>query len=165
MINHNRKESINEVVSKVFEQTAFLFPEPVDFTSGVSFDDFELILVSIHFAGDMEGNVSLVLPLEMCRELSANILGEEMDENEDKDKNIDAVKEILNIITGQLLTKIFGHKALFNLSAPQVQELNQEEFFSSLANKDFACHIIEQYPVITVFSVEAEHYEHKSIGC
>jgi CheY-specific phosphatase CheX len=160
MIDHNRKESLNEIVSKVFEQTAFLFPEAADLSGGISFEDFELIHVYISFTGDAEGEVSMVLPFEMCRELSSNILGEDFPETEEREKAIDAVKEMLNIITGQLLTKLFGHKGLFNLSSPELKELNREEFFGSLEQKDYSCHLIEQYPVITTISIKAGVYEH-----
>ena len=164
MTDHNCMESLNEVVSKVFEQTAFLFPEPANLADGISFDDLELFLVTITFSGEAEGDVSLILPIEMCRELSSNILGEDAGETEDREKYIDAVKEILNIITGQLLTKLFGHKALFNLSAPQIMELNREEFFSTIEQKDYSCHLIEQYPVITTLTLRTGSYEHTGAG-
>lgn len=160
MIDQNRRESLNEIVVKVFEQTAFLFLERADLAGGISFDDMELIHVHISFSGDAEGEVSIILPLEMCRELSSNILGEDISEADERDKSIDAVKEILNIITGQLLTKLFGFKALFNLSAPQVMELNREEFFSAIEAKDYTCHLAEEYPVITTLLVKAGAYEH-----
>lgn len=160
MIDPNRRESLNEIVVRVFEQTAFLFLEPADLAGGISFDNMELVQVHISFSGDAEGEVSLVLPLEMCRELSSNILGEDISESDDRDKCIDAIKEVLNIITGQLLTKLFGYRALFNLSSPQVMELNREEFFSTIEEKDYTCHFAEEYPVITTLMIKAGAYEH-----
>jgi len=164
MTDHNCRESLKEIVSQVFEQTAFLFPEPVDLADGISFDDLELFLVTINFTGEAEGETSLILPMEMCRELSANILGEDSVDGDDKEKYIDAVKELLNIITGQLLTRLFGHTALFNLSAPALVELNREEFFSTIEQKEYCCHLIEQYPVITTLTLNVGSYEHKSTG-
>lgn len=159
MIDQNRRESLSEIVVKVFEQTAFLFLEPADLAGGISFDDLELVHVQISFSGDAEGEVSIVMPLDMCRELSSNILGEDIS-GADRDKCLDAVKEMLNIITGQLLTKLFGYKALFNLSAPQVTELNREEFFSTIEQKDYSCHLAENSPVITTLMIKAGAYEH-----
>ncbi len=161
MTDNNCRESLNEIVSKVFEQTAFLFPEPADLCDGISFDDMELLYVTITFSGEAEGEVSIILPIEMCRELWANILGEDFGDTEDREKYIDAVKEMLNIIAGQLLTKLFGHKALFNLTAPQIKELNREEFFSTMDQRDYSCHLIEQYPVITSMTITSGSYEHQ----
>jgi chemotaxis protein CheY-P-specific phosphatase CheC len=164
MTEHNFKDTLGEIVGKVFEQTAFLFPEPADLLDGISFDDFELILVNLQFAGAREGEVRLIIPLELCRELTANLLGEDMGDIDERDKSIDAAKEILNIITGQLLTEIYGQKAVFDLKSPQVQELTREELFSSLEGKDYICRTIDDYPIIATLTVNSDEYEHKSIS-
>jgi CheY-specific phosphatase CheX len=160
MNSPNHKESLSEIVCKVFEQTAFLFPEKVDFEEGISYDDFELISANLSFTGDLAGDVSLILPLDLCRELAANLLGEDMTEGTDRDKYIDAAKEMLNIITGQLLTELFGQKALFSLGSPQVNDLVKEEFFANMEQGDYTCCMVDDYPIIATMRVRETIHEH-----
>jgi chemotaxis protein CheY-P-specific phosphatase CheC len=164
MSDNERKEYLKEIVSSVLEQTAFLFPETVDLNDGVSFDGHDMLWASIDYSGDREGEVTLIIPLDLCRELATNLLGEDPEDNDEKEKAIDAAKEILNIITGQLLTRLYGEKALFNLSAPQIKDFVQEEFFSTLEQKDYVCNLVDDYPVIATLTTRTEEYEYKSIG-
>jgi len=164
MAEEKRKELLGEIVRSVLEQTAFLFPEPADLYDGVSLDGYEMVWASIDYSGDREGEVSLIIPMEMGRELSTNLLGEEIDNNDNKDKAIDATKEILNIITGQLLTRMYGERALFNLSTPQIKDFMQDEFFGALENKDYVCNLVDEYPVIVTLTIKQEECEHKGIN-
>lgn len=158
------RETLNNAVCRVLEQTAFMFPEPADMLDGISFDDIKFVLTELSFSGDECGEVFLIVPDEFCAELSANMLGEDIDDADPKDKRIDALKEILNIIAGQLLTDIYGEKAMFNLTAPKVKDLPQDEFFSIIDKNEYACSISDEHPIIAIFTLEKESHEHKSIG-
>ncbi|MEW6014897.1 MAG: chemotaxis protein CheX [Candidatus Zixiibacteriota bacterium] len=164
MKNPEYTEALREVISAVMEQTAFMFPEPAGLEDGFTFDEFEVVLVTLRFSGDREGEMSLVVPVELCHELSANILGEEKADEINRDKCADAAKEMLNIITGQMLTRLFGDGALFNLSAPVCKEPAQEEFFAALEDRDYACFRIDTYPVIATFMIMSGHYVNKGTG-
>jgi chemotaxis protein CheY-P-specific phosphatase CheC len=164
MGENERKEFLREIICSVLEQTAFLFPETVDLNDGVSFDEHEMVWASINYSGDREGEVTLIIPMALCQELSTNLLGEDAENNDEKDKAIDAAKEILNIITGQLLTRMYGERALFNLSAPQIKDFVQEEFFGTLEQKDYICNMVDDYPVIATLTTRSEEYEYKSIN-
>lgn len=161
MKNPEYAEALRNVVGAVMEQTAFLFPEPVNLEEGITFDEFELVSATLRFNGDREGEMALVVPVGLCHELSANILGEEISDEINRDKCADAAKEMLNIITGQMLTRLFGDGALFNLSAPVCTELVREEFFAALENREFVCFRIDTYPVIATFQLTTGNYVDK----
>ncbi len=160
MNESKRKELLSEIVCKVFEQTAFLFPEKVNFLEGMSFDDFELISVNLEFRGDKEGETVLIIPIDLCRELAANLLGEDPAEGEDREKCYDAAREILNIITGQMLTELFGQKALFSLDSPRATELACEAFFAGYEQGDYVCCTVDDYPIFAAMSLKEKVYEH-----
>jgi CheY-specific phosphatase CheX len=164
MKNPEYSKALREVISAVMEQTAFMFPEPAGLEDGFTFDELEVVVVTLRFSGDREGEMSLVFPVELCHELAANILGEEKADEISRDQCADAAKEMLNIITGQMLTRLFGDGALFNLSAPVCIDPAQEEFFAALEERDFACFRIDTYPVIATFMIMSGHYANKGTG-
>ena len=96
-----------------------MFPEAINLQDGIAFGDQDLICVSLSFSGERSGDISLILPTALCQELSANILGEDMTEDGAPEKGLDAAKETLNIIAGQLLIQVFGETAIFNLPRPR----------------------------------------------
>ena len=164
MSDADYKKIINNTVGGVLEQTAFMFPEPADMVEGVSFEEFDFIIVSLDFTGDRSGSVKMIVPVEFCGELSANLLGEEIGDSDPGENNFDAAREMLNIVAGQLLVSIFGDKALFSLANLQAKSLDKEEIFGIIGETDYACSMVDDYPVITIFSLEGKIYEHKSIG-
>jgi len=159
------RETVNEVICKVLEQTAFIFPEPADLSDGLNLDDFEMLEATVSFGGEREGTLELIVPVEFCRELASNILGEDIAEAESEEKHVDAAKEIVNIIAGQLLPRLYGEKALFNLTPPQTRQLSKEEFFSAIDQKEYACSMADDYPIIVVFTLGKAADERQSTRC
>ena len=140
-----------------------MFPEPADMEEGISFDKFEFNIARLAFKGDKSGEVTLIVPNEFCGELAANMLGEEIEKSDPKGKHADALREILNIIAGQLLTSLFGDKAVFNLMPPEVSELPKEEFFALIGENDYACSRSDDYPVISFCTLSEESHERSGI--
>ncbi len=161
-MKQNFKENLNKVVCDILERTAFLFPEPADLSNGITFDNYELVMATLSYRGDKEGDVTLIVPKELCMELASNLLGEDIDEDDPGEKPYDAVKEILNIIAGQLLIEIYGEKALFTLTSPKVRDLDKETFFSIIENQDYALAVADDYPIITIMKTREEVDEHQS---
>lgn len=165
MSNNEYKDITLKTVMEVLEQTAFVFPEPSDMLDGVSFDDLKFIKVSLGFSGDKQGRVKMILATEFCAELAANLLGEDLEETVPEENDYDSAREMLNIISGQLLTSIFGDEALFSLSAPEVEPIASEKLFQLIDSEDYALCMVDEYPVIAMFTLEeAPANEHQSIG-
>jgi hypothetical protein len=72
MSNQNVMEAINKTVSGVLEQTAFMFPEPADLTSDISFEDFDYVLVKLNFSGDKSGDIKMIIPIDFCAKTCNN---------------------------------------------------------------------------------------------
>ena len=165
MAKQDFKELLNEVVCRVMEQMAFVFPEPADLSDGVAFDDIELLLTSLSFKGDKEGQVSLIVPVEFCMELSANLLGKDIAKAGTREEYGDAVKEILNIITGQLLIRLFGEEVMFNLTAPEIKDISGEEIFPLIENNVYSFSMADDHPIIATLTLAEKAHEHKGINC
>jgi len=162
MNESNIKEILSETVCRVMEQTAFVFPEPIDLSDGIGFDDYDMLAVNLSFNGDSEGDMSFMVPMELCTEIAANLLGEEDEASISDDSCQDSAKEMLNIIVGQLLTKLYGEKAIFNLTPPEVRPLTKDELFAEVDDKPYACFMADDYPIIITFQAKDLFYEHKS---
>ncbi len=158
------KTLLNDVVCRVLEQTAFLFPEPGNLSDGISFEAREFLSASLLFSGDRKGNVVLILPVEMSLELAANLLGEDEEIDVSTEKHFDAAKEILNIIVGQLLTELYGDKALFDLTPPNVREISREELFALIEQNEYALSVADDYPIVALLNPTVKEHEHQSSG-
>ena len=64
---------------------------------------------------------------ELARQVAANLYGTELDEVTDPQAG-DALKEVLNVITGDYLHKLEGNEPIFDLAAPQLVEWARAEF-------------------------------------
>jgi CheY-specific phosphatase CheX len=78
---------------------------------------------SIAFSGPAEGVVNLTAPEELCRELAANVLGGEVSEM-GRTQAEDALKELANVMCGELTERLYGEKAVFDLTVPSVCEID-----------------------------------------
>lgn len=164
MSNKKTMDIINKTVSGVLEQTAFMFPEPVDMVSGVSFEDFEYVLVKLNFIGDKAGEIKMIIPVDFCAELSANLLGEDIGDVDPEENNFDSARELLNIVSGQLLVNLYSDEALFSLINFEVKKLEKEAFFSIIEGCEYQCCLVDDYPVITIFTLQEIADECKSIS-
>ena len=122
-MNQSYSEIITESVVDIFEKAAFLFPIPIEETEeGCSDEDGQMICIGITFNGPSNGEFIISLPKELTKEISANMLGIDEDDPDVEQKSIDAAKEILNIVCGNILPKIYGEEPIFYLSAPYILE-------------------------------------------
>jgi len=150
MPNQIDRTLLNDVAISVLEQTAFIFCEAANLQDGIDLDAFEFIKVRIEFSGDQDGLVIAIAPGKFCCELAENMLGEELITEECGEKNIDALKEILNIIAGQYLIRLYGDRAVFDLSAPEATEISSEELCNMVGQYDFGCCLSDDYPILTL---------------
>jgi len=164
MSNKNIMEVINEAVSGVLEQTAYMFPEPLDGDTEVSFEDFEYVLVKLNFSGDKSGEVKMIIPVDFCAELSANLLGEDIGDVDPEENDFDSARELLNIVSGQLLVDLYGNEALFSLTDLEVKKLEKDAFSSMIEDCEYHCCMVDDYPVITIFNTQEVENECKSIS-
>ncbi|MFP4355083.1 MAG: chemotaxis protein CheX [Phycisphaerae bacterium] len=116
---------LDETLAGVAEDTimslAFLFLMSEDEAGGIEAD--ASVTASVEFSGPFAGALFLSAPQPMLDELAANMLGFEQGEAglpSDDVKN-DALKELLNVICGNLLPEIAGNEAVFKVHAPQIQ--------------------------------------------
>uniref|UniRef100_A0A7C4MR39 Chemotaxis phosphatase CheX-like domain-containing protein n=1 Tax=Desulfatirhabdium butyrativorans TaxID=340467 RepID=A0A7C4MR39_9BACT len=108
--------TLMEVASEMLESLAFMFstPDTTDFDPPES-DAFRI--VTVEFDGPFSGALVLMAAEETLPELTASMLGVEETEISSEQKE-DALKETLNVVCGNLLPRIAGKEAVFDIARP-----------------------------------------------
>ncbi len=116
------KEQLNKELSRVagesLEKLAFIFSFSEDWKD----DTFPepAAVASISFAGPFSGKLAVKISARVLVELAVNMLGIDDEETVPPDQQYDALKEMANIICGNLLPVIAGETLVFNIDAPKI---------------------------------------------
>jgi len=164
VIEQKHKDTLRTVLGGVLEQAAFVFADEGADPSRIDPYAMQLIQITLTYAGARSGRVLLILPIDLCRDFSANMLGSDPTECESRESQIDAGKEITNMVTGQLLTELYGTTEVFNLTAPVAKDLPPDAFFATLDANDYVCVMVDDLPVIAILSEKGAPHEHQSIS-
>ncbi len=116
--------SLNDLVAKTASETlenlAFVFSFPKT-ESDAPPETAGAVLCKIGFSGPFSGVLDMSITEGCLAELAANMLG--IDEEEiSAEQKADAVKEVINVICGNLLPAVAGTRALFDLDAPETTD-------------------------------------------
>lgn len=105
-----------EVTADTLEKLAFLFASPMD--TPPSLEEHALSTVQVGFAGAYAGGLELSLSKPALAELAANMLGVMEGEPLGEEQQQDALKELANVICGNILPVLAGDTAEFSIDAP-----------------------------------------------
>ena len=105
-----------QVTEDTFASMAFLFPggEPDDAPG-------DPVVITVAFAGPQRGRLEMLLPKRILDTLAVNMLGLDETQAPTPDQKADAVKEVLNVICGNLLPRIDDPKAVYDVCPPVIE--------------------------------------------
>ena len=144
-------EKIQSVFADVLEHMAFMFADPADEPT-LPEQSSGTIAAGIQFSGEMAGEIRLVSTTALAAELASNLLGTDLDDVDDH-QLIEAMKELLNVTCGQVLTQIAGSDPVFDLTPPQVFEFNPEEWNSNDVTGSTSFLMVDDEPVVIRFDL------------
>ena len=110
-------EATLRAVAGVLERQAFLFAEPLP-AGAFRSNGKEYLAATLVFEGPVRGGMLAAFPESLAREMAANLLGAEPDQDRAAEFAADALGEFLNVACGHLLTALFGTGHAFDLTAP-----------------------------------------------
>ncbi|ERP31719.1 hypothetical protein [Chitinivibrio alkaliphilus] len=136
----------------ILEESAYLFTALLDegATPDVATWDAQGAAVSYEDEDKtVHGEVHLWYPPGISTIAAANMLG--IDEGDERavSKGDDALREILNIVAGNVLSSIYGEDILFNLTVPY--RLDRDVLMDDEASEMRAWLESEDYPLLCVF--------------
>ncbi len=117
-MNNKYNEELYRVAEETLASLAFIMPLDPDEEAPDETD--ARLVASVSFTGPFDGTLFLSVPAGLLRELSANMLGAEDDEEPPIDEQHDAFAEALNVICGNLLPVIAGAEVVFDVHAPEI---------------------------------------------
>jgi len=147
MLNEEQLEIVSEVFCDVIEKMAFMFGENVAATD-LPMSSQRYFLAQMSFDGEREGVLCMAVPVEMCIEVAANVLGVDPDDDFAQDESCDALKEVLNVTCGNLLTALAGEEPVFNLHPPEVSELDEAGWQALLEEEGSIAFNVDENPVL-----------------
>jgi len=117
------RELLFQTARKVFEEAAFALVDPPE--EGAGDERSEAISVAVDFEGPFSGFLALSAERELAVIFAANMLGTDEDDPDADAKCLDALKELVNMICGNLLPAVAGMGPEFRIQAPR--EISREE--------------------------------------
>jgi CheY-specific phosphatase CheX len=140
------RQTLDEVLPDVMGKLTFMFVEPAgkyDLTPPT-----ECMSASMTFSGERNGNLTLAVASEVCGEIAANVLGVETDENLTDAEKLDALRETLNVLCGNVLTAVCGESAVFDLSIPETASLTLEGWRQLVGDVSCVGYLVDERPLL-----------------
>ena len=142
------KEDELKVISRVLEETAFIFSDLMESYDMPKIDKRDAKGVTLTFKGDPSGELHLWAGNDFVRVTAANMLGIDEQAPDAVEKGIDALKELLNIIVGNYLTEIYGTDQIYDLGIPDV--LSVDSLSDDFKNSEAIWLTAEDCPILVV---------------
>jgi CheY-specific phosphatase CheX len=151
-MNSETETILRDSLSTVLQDFAFMFAEPPE-------DDAPpmepCIAVNMQFHGPISGAALLAVPVSLASELAANVLGVDPDEGESPEVALDAVKELLNVTTGNLVTALAGEDPIFDLSIPERVPFDHATWAAQCAQPGTFVLLVEDRPLLFSVSLQS----------
>lgn len=138
---------LNQVFSSVLEQLAFMFVDAAGKDSP-KIDAAGIVQTRMGFQGPFSGHMELIVPRGMCEELAANVLGLEPDDEVVLRAPFDALKELLNVTCGNVLTRIAGDQPVFDLTIPTVEQYDADQWDAFRTRDNTLFVLVDDHPVL-----------------
>lgn len=110
-------QTLYDVAADVFESLAFMLLMPDD---TIDTGDVRASAVRVDFSGPFAGQLFLRVPEATLSALATNMIGLPVGETPSAAQQRDALREVANVITGNLLPKVASREAVFAVHAPDI---------------------------------------------
>ena len=139
-MNNNLVSELSKAAVLTFEELGFMFPS-LELDEVQERAPFET-KVSVGFTGPFSGTLVMSMFGGLLPVIAANMLGEA--DTPTVSQQQDALKEIANVICGNMLPGIAGPKEIFHVDSPQILEAGDEYVVSGEESKTESVIGIEQ---------------------
>jgi CheY-specific phosphatase CheX len=117
-MNDKIDNKISKIAAETLDKLAFMFASPYDPEDSIQEDPDKG--VSASFNGPFSGTLAMKVSEKLLSEIAGNMLGVDDEDEIAPDDKIDALKETINVICGNILPAIGGKQAVFNIGAPEI---------------------------------------------
>ena len=139
-MNEELRETIIDGFTDVIEKMAFMFIEEAEEDE---MDADGALVATMSFTGDHSGSLTLALSPATANELASNVIGVD-----------DALRELLNVTCGNLLTGHYGEEPVFDLSVPKVESIDASAWRNLVKAPDAIALLIDDNPAVIQFKTK-----------
>jgi hypothetical protein len=140
---------LHKAFAEVLQQLTFLFASPdADVDTDMAKPESDWMTLILPFEGPETGEVGLRLPRSLQIEVAANFLGLDSESPEAELHSEDASRELLNVVTGHVLSDWAGENSVFNLGPARLLEKGSDHHSDLSESFD-----VEGNPAILTFSM------------
>jgi two-component system chemotaxis response regulator CheY len=125
---------------RVLEDAAFVFTEEADAPADASAWPATLSQASLTFVGPVSGRFMLAASSRLGETLAAEMLGAEPDSPGAAEQADDALRELLNMITGATLAQVFAQEP-WEMGVTASRRVAPAEHLDSLSGADVSVHL------------------------
>ena len=106
------------------------------------------VQAKVSFRGQLCGNLTVAAPQALLCEIAGNVLGVDPDDDQAAEAAPDALKELVNLVAGRLLTEVADVVAVHDLTAPVFGGVDADEWARpAVAGVTPAWFQVEDHPV------------------
>lgn len=139
-------------LARLLEDWGLMIVEPADSSFKTFNQESDFYLASIKFKGAVNGEYQVLTQSEFANALVSNLLGEDLTDDVESASR-DALCEMANVMSGNLLTTCYGEETVFELTSPTVKELSKDEA-KEFFKKPVFCYLADDCPVGFSFSLD-----------
>lgn len=151
----DQKQIALEALFEVLEQMAYTFGDPAGPEEAQQAEG-ECWCARMQFEGPFGGVLELAVPASVCAMLAENMLGVDPEDERAQDKARDALKEVLNVTCGSVLTRLAGDAPVFTLSVPEVAVMDEEAWGGMAGAPETVIALVEDEPALLRLTLAGE---------
>ncbi len=146
-------ERVQSTFLEVVEKLTFMFGEAVS-SADLPPTAGEYSEAWLTFDGAVKGRLAVIVPSEMTPEIAGNILGLDPADVQPGEMMADALRELLNVISGHVVMALATTQADFRLSAPEYRQLAEAQWVALCEDPDTAPFLLDESPVLLNLKLE-----------
>ena len=147
------KEAIISVAARILEEWGLMMVEPCEASIEVLRTDEPVYLTTIEFRGVVRGRYDIIAQRQFASTLAQNVLGSEIEIDDGVIE--DALKELANVLCGNMLTECYGADVVFELTPPAVAVCSRESLQGIETERTIAF-LADDTPVLFTFALIVE---------
>jgi CheY-specific phosphatase CheX len=146
-------EQVQSTFLTVVEKLTFMFGEAVS-SADLPPTEGEYFEAWLTFAGTINGRLAVIVPSELTPEIAGNILGLDPADVQPGEMMVDALRELLNVISGHVVMALATNLADFKLSPPEHRQLTEEQWVALCEDPNTAPFLLDESPVLLNLKLE-----------
>lgn len=144
---------LESAFNEILANFAFLFGDRVD-AAGLVAEEDEFLHAWIDILSNGKSHLDVVVPASLGCVIAANVLGIEEDDPLASQRAEDCLRELVNVLCGNLRVLMTQQSKTFEAAIPQSRKISADEWKAAKDCTNSLAFLIEDRPLILTLSLE-----------